>query len=407
MTKRSPGTVAEAHRASRTPALALAALIGYAAAFGVALVAWQVGDAERSEAAMVRTGNALAEDFARLAVEPMVRQDRIQLGLLARRNVERPEVGRIAIYTVDDRPFVDVGSSPVQAAPTYVRPIALEDTVLGYVRVTMDSAGFRLPLAQLLAGSWVMWVAGVVATFAAVLSRGLFVRWYQRLFAPARRLLSTRTPAVAREEVFLLVASLSHADAMASYARERVLRRSREAAERVADLYAAQVIELPDAGIAVAVNEAESADRGFEAVCAALLVRRLLDDMQRLGELETDSRGAIGGGRTDGPAALFGYGLDLASRDVDSDDPELFGEDGEAVRDIAHLAVLAPPAGVVVGQSAYAVLEGPERLQVETISGGATLTATGMIAGYLVRDAAGEYQGILARQAEQIAAAMR
>ena len=135
-------------------AVTLGAVVGYLIAVGIAFLSVGVLDAERSASAMSRYGSTVAEDLAYHAVEPLLRRDRIQLGLLTNRVAARPEVLQIAIRTADERLFVVAGRAAPETAPTYSRPVTVEDTVAGDVTVALNPESFPPPLANILKQSW-------------------------------------------------------------------------------------------------------------------------------------------------------------------------------------------------------------------------------------------------------------
>ncbi|MFW6094576.1 MAG: hypothetical protein ACODAC_11435, partial [Pseudomonadota bacterium] len=57
-----------------------------------------------------RFGAATARALAELAVEPMMKQDRLHLGVLGNRLVETPEVAGVATYSADDRVLASTGT---------------------------------------------------------------------------------------------------------------------------------------------------------------------------------------------------------------------------------------------------------------------------------------------------------
>lgn len=109
-------------RFPKANAATLAGVGGYTIALGVAFASIGILNAERSASAMSHYGNTVAEDLAHHAIDPLLRRDRIQLGLLTNRLAARPEVHRIEVRTVDERLFVVAGRATPATAPSYNRP---------------------------------------------------------------------------------------------------------------------------------------------------------------------------------------------------------------------------------------------------------------------------------------------
>ena len=152
-------------------ALALCASLGYFVALAATTAAWHFFGSVHNAQAMDRVGMQLADDLAYLAVEPMMRPDRIRLGLLAKRMVERPEVRSIEMYSVDGTELVVEGNPPPDG-PAYLSQVAIQDTVAGHVRVMLHADRFQPRTAALLAHSWWLFAAGFVVVAGAAYGYG-------------------------------------------------------------------------------------------------------------------------------------------------------------------------------------------------------------------------------------------
>ncbi len=373
--------------ASRESSIVLAAGLGYVAAVAATLVAWHFVDARRSAAAMAEFGEATAEELAQAAVEPLLREDRIRLGLLANRLAARAEVQGIAIYTVDDEPFVVVGNLP-PAAVVYVAQAAIQGTVAGYVRVALEAERFSLPVVRLLADIWYFHGAGLLLTlgvaFAARLRSARPKQHTEQADADPRS-----APRAEAGSAYVLVANLFRRVADAD--RGAALEAGLAVAQRVANLYAGHAAALPGAGFLLALPARTSADRGFEVVCAALLVRELCG-----------GTGVAADDAAEPPPCAFRYSLDLVEEAL----PLAAPERAPAVRPVAVLASLAADGQLVLGEAAYATVERPERLRMapfENPALGALSTAVAQPRG-IVEGTTEEHAALLARQAELIGA---
>lgn len=373
----------------KPPAIVWAGVVGYLAAFLVAMVAWHLVDAERSAVDMDRVGDALANDLAHLAVAPLMRQDRVGMGLLARRMAEREQVERIAVYTVDGQPFIVVGDSVARDSRAYVQPVALEDTVVGDVRVTLNGAAFGLPVPRLLALTWWYWLAGLTLLtagafgFAAVLARRRGVK-----------------PVDEERDAYLLVANLFRRASMSEDERRAAIDRSLAIARLIATRYRGEAAELPNTGIVMILGDVERPDRAFEAVCAALLLRRLSSIVTPF-----EARGAD---ETAFVAVPFRYALDLAYRLPPSVDDPLLAS-AAPVRGVTMLSALAPDGGVVVGETGKASIERAERLLLAPFDNPAAklLSADAATPGGIVRGVAPSEQGRLDQEEQAIADDLR
>lgn len=369
----------------KPPAIVLAGVVGYVAGFLVAMIAWHLVDAERSAAEMQRMGDALAKDMAHLAVDPLMRQDRVGLGLLARRMAERGQVQRIAVYTVDGQPFIVVGDSATRDSRPYVQPVALADTVVGDVRVTLNSAAFGLPVPTLLARTWWYWLAGLV-----LLSAGAF--------AGAAILARRRSaqPVEQERDAYLLVANLFRRAPVSDDERRAAIQRSLAIAQRIATRFQGEVAELPNTGIVMIFGDIDKPDRAFEAVCAALLLRRLASIVTPFETRSKDETAFV--------ALPFRYALDLARHLPPSiEDPALASV--APVRGVTLLSALAPDGGVLVGEAGRAGVERAERLLLEPFDNPAAklLSAEAAKPGGIVRGVAPSEQRWLDEEEQALA----
>ena len=103
---------------------------------GLGLV-WQLTD--QREARMDRFGTSMAASLAELCVEPLLKQDRMHLGVLGNRIAAVAEISGVGIFTLDDQVLVLSGKL---GTPRYAHPISFDDSVVGYVRISVDESVF-------------------------------------------------------------------------------------------------------------------------------------------------------------------------------------------------------------------------------------------------------------------------
>ena len=373
----------------KPPAIALAAVVGYVAAFAVAMIAWQRVDAERSAADMDRFGVALARDLAHLAVDPLMRQDRVGLGLLAKRMAERAQVERIAVYTLDGQPFIVVGDSVARDSRPYTQPVAVEDSVVGDVRVTLNRAAFGLPAQRLAATTWWYWLAGL-----ALLAAGA----YGCAAVLVRR--RSAKPADEERDAYLLVANLFRRVPMSDDERRAAIERSLAIAGLIAARFRGEAAELPNTGLVMVFADTDRPERAFEAVCAALLLRRLSSIVTPFETRGDDETAFV--------AVPFRYALDLAYRLPRSVEDPLLAK-AKPVRGVTLLSALAPDGGLVLGETARASIERAERLLLDPFDNPAAklLSADAATPGGIVRGVASSEQAWLDEEEQAIADDLR
>ncbi|MAT85289.1 MAG: hypothetical protein CMD39_13475, partial [Gammaproteobacteria bacterium] len=92
------------------------------------------------ETRLERFGNATAQALAELAVEPLTRQDRLHLGVIGNRLAELDTVTGVASYGPDNTLLASTGELD---GVRFSQPVTLDDTLVGYVRISVDPAAFQ------------------------------------------------------------------------------------------------------------------------------------------------------------------------------------------------------------------------------------------------------------------------
>ena len=374
--------------------LAVCAGLGYLAAVTTTLVPWHLHGQEQNVRAMDRFGSQMADDLAYLAVEPMMRPDRIRLGLLAKRMVERSEVRSVEMYSVDGTELV-VEGNPRPESPTYLSEVAIQNTVAGHVRVMLNADQYQPATATLLGRSWWLLAAGFVIVVGVAYGYGrLSTR--ERRTAMATRPLGDESDS---SRFFVLVATMfPHSDGDADVSA-KALHRGMAIAERVANLYAAEAVPWRHTGLAVIFPASTSGDRGFEVVCAGLLLQRLLAAPHH-GDESTGATHPV----PEPPSSPFRLGLDLVTGDwVDDQSAVVETASAEAV---AVLASLAPNGALVLGRNAYAAVSNAERIRLRTLDNPAFETLSGAaVPEGIVMGTDASHDALIEQQAEMVAVA--
>ena len=360
-------------------------LLGCAAVLG----GWRYGQAAHEAAAIEAYGRTIAQDVAWLAVEPLMRQDRVALGVAADRMAERPQVRAITVYTIDRAPFVSVGETVQPGSPAFRAPIRVQDSVVGHVTVTLNQAAFASSLARLLGSSWWWLAAGLLLAGAGghVAGRRLSppsVPAPPEPAPPEKAPAETATPATspAAEEAspaeadggpYLLVANLFARTGQSPADREQALRRGVAVAEAVAQQAKGEATALADVGIAVRFPGDEQPDAAHAAVRDALLLRAVL--------------GQLG-------LPPFRYALEQVPKTAT--DP---------TEGVTAMASLAADGQLLLGAVAAGCLDRPQRLLMAAVDSPAAMVLPPSARPSQVVHGLAEGEAALAEQAAAIAAA--
>lgn len=374
----------------------LAATAGYLVALAVALLAGWALEAERRASEQARFGTALAGQLAAGAEEPLLRQDRVSLGVAANRLAARPEVRQVAIHTMDGRPLVVAGEPPPHGAAAFAQPVLVADEAVAEVRVVLSEEAFATSLARSLTIAWPFWAVGLAVTLASALFGGhLFAWWRGATQAPEA---DTAQPSTENAErtpgATVVVANLFVDAATFPGARADALAAAANLADRVAQVYGADAAPLPGTGCALMFRDEAGPDGHFNAVCAMLVLRRLLERWQA-------SDAARGEGA--GVEHPFRYAANHFASAVPAA-VDLPGS--EAASAVLLLSSFVRNGEVIIGEAVLAAVATPERLLVEPLDNPAATALTNEAQpGGLVRGVAADYEPLLDAQATEIGTA--
>ncbi|MCH8140703.1 MAG: hypothetical protein IH908_03800 [Proteobacteria bacterium] len=255
-----------------SPLLWTAAAAAVMTALGLVAI-WTLTD-ER-EARLEQFGSSVAKSLAYLSVEPLMKQDRIHLGVLTNRVAEIAEVVGVAIYTVDDK-VLALSGTPANGV-NYTEMVTSGDTIVGYVKLSVDRLAFERgdTSSRSLRYSLSALVVFLTPLFILVLSNVNDSRKLAR-----RCVIPTQSPADQAETQprYLLAINLYNQLSMTPAERELELAYGLTMAEQVANLYQGHAVYLPGTGVLVGFEHNEGHDRAFQVMCAAFVLLHLLDE---------------------------------------------------------------------------------------------------------------------------------
>ena len=253
-------------------------------------------------------GTSLAVGFAALAVEPLLKQDRMHLAVVGNRMLNIPEVTGVAVFSVDNQVLTVSGGS--QSGPSYSEPVTFDEGIMGYVRVTLNAGQTATPTN-------LTRVALALATLLLVpgLCVGALSIRLQRRPTTTSVAEATIDPNADIAQHFLLALNLYNQIGLTPEQRAAELTLALNMATRVGNVYSAKVRPLPGTGLLVHFPDTSEHDRGLQVLCAAFVIARLLE---------------AGGGI---------YRLGLHTIDLPSHGP--LPDDAPEVSDVALLSALA------------------------------------------------------------------
>lgn len=340
--------------------LTVAALTALVTLAGVALA---LALTDPTAARMERFGTTTTQALAKLAVEPLLEQNRLHLAVIGNRLAALPEIAGVASLSADQRTLATTGTL---GQPQFSAPVTIDDSIVGYVRVALNAEAFRTAntprtVALVIAAALAALAVAVGLAVAGAARRGDVAELLGRRPAwlgnrtgrpateedPAAGTEPDTPPPAADVPHYLLAVNLYNQLSLKGDQRDYELSLARELAEAVAEQNQAQVRALPGVGVLVdfvpgfppageqPVGDqpaGEYEDRPHQVLCAAFALARLLHEESPFGRYR------------------LGAHLILAAPDA-----ELTPED-DAVADAALLSALAPDMTLAVSQPFAAAL---------------------------------------------------
>lgn len=281
---------------------------------------WKLND--DSQARTDAYGESLAAGLAQLSVGPLLKQDRIALGVMTNRTLALPEVTGVAVFTIDDQVLAASGNA--DNGLRYTKPVTFDDGLMGYVRValrqTVDPASVSLALLGTLA-----------VVLVPLMTVGAFSIRYVR--EPGAAMVTDDGADPVAEEAqhthHLVAVNLYHQISMTPDIREVELEHAHDIAQRVVDVYLGKVRRLPGTGLLVQFAPSDDADRALQVLCATFVLAELLAEF----DVEGDGIYRLG---------LHSVALPPA-REPDTEDAE--------IADVALLSALAKHLTVAVSDA--------------------------------------------------------
>jgi uncharacterized membrane protein affecting hemolysin expression len=372
--------------------LKVAAVTALVTAIALLLVAYAT---DREQERMDQFGAATARALAELVVEPLLKQDRMHLGVIGNRLADIPQVDAVASYTLDNEVLASTGTD--QALP-YAEAVTVDGSIVGYVRVGLDPQAFAeldptrmllnllvlLLLPFVIASSWSLTQPARRQELVARLPRlPANPPWAPRhLPAPkpeAPVALPEPEPDPAEVVHYLVAVNLYNQLSLPPTEREFELSLCVELAEAVAGVYQGQVVGVAGLGAVVSFDHTDDPDRPFQIICAAQVLARLL--------------------REEAPFGVYRLGLNLTLRPADEPLPV----NDDAIADAALLSALAKDATLALSQPFAAALAERERVVMKPLVNPLLDELTTSNAGcYLVTELEAPYAAEVIHKAEQL-----
>ena len=317
-------------------------IIAFSVAIGLGLGLISLwSSSEDADARAAQLGNGLATGLASLSAEPLLQADRIHLGVLANRLLDIEPVTGVAVYTVNNETLALSGNT--QRGLAFTHPVLADDGIVGYVRLHLDQSAFEdsqgighyllsallvliVPLAAVFAGPR-------ITEFLAARERTASVLHDPELEAP---------PSL--EPRYLLTLNLFNQLTLSPRQRDLELQHATEIASEIAEIYQAEVRQLPGTGLLLTFGHQNDVDGPLHLINSAFVLSQLLCDQESWGH----------------------YRLGAHLIELTPETPLTLQE--PQIRDTTLLSALARERTLVISATLKEAIARPERFDLEPLT---------------------------------------
>lgn len=346
-------------------------------------------------------GDTLARQTALLVTELVLANDRISMNVLLNELTRNTPIAQAAVFSVDNQVIAitgpsasGVGLTASGAGSTYIAPIALQDSVAGYVRINLDQDNLILSTRQnnglLLAAAVLM----LLLTLSVMIS---LVRLSQRPeTADTSSSIDPDTatppgPATSRSgrSSAVLCLHIANYDAlMDTYWDDTTLalpEHCYQLVEDVAELYGAHVDACDGPDIQISLPwPGDDSEQSFDALCAATLLMAMAARLHR---------------QCDAPEALrLHAGLHCAR----PGEVTVINTDDEAARIAALICDNSPANGLLVSKPTVDIANAAAHFELQPFSDLDDTISGHTVEVMLIRAPAASTRALLQRQASQL-----
>jgi hypothetical protein len=355
--------------------------------------------AEQTRSAYSQT---LANSLATLSLEPFVAQDQIQLGLLCNRIGSLPHVAAVTIVDLGERVLASTGATTLPApradhSGEYgSASVNRDDTVLGYVRVQLQTNAFAQN------PTWRHWLFGLLwALLAPVVVLG-FRHWWQKLNSRSSRKVvdvefdgSLNSSAT---QTFIISANLFNRLGLDTSAQKSAQALVLARAKQIAPLYGGTAQALDQAAVCMRFPDHGQDDAAFAALCAGML---WAECMQGPKQKHGQEHGHESGQTEDNPAEICAYRFGGHRLEAAT------GEDSnatEAEQEAQLLSAVASNGQLAISEAMLEQIDRQERLELRVAEHPLheDLNTVGNSL-YQVQGIAAHYSELLTKQAQALA----
>lgn len=226
---------------------------------------------------MDQYGSSLARATAHASAGHLIHKDRIELAVIANELVVYPEIGAAVFYDTRNEILAIAGNTGL--ADHYTAPATLDDTITGYVSISLKPAAFA-PDSYL----WQWLITLLILGVSPFLSLGVL-----QLSARGNRSLPiVSVPEPTQDEPqasFCLVINLHNQFALNREQQSLALADAMNMAQEVCAIHHGTATIIQGRGIVILFDRSTVSAR--DAICGTILLQRLLREFETQGEFRT------------------------------------------------------------------------------------------------------------------------
>ena len=214
-------------------------------------------------------GKTLAESLSALVLEPLLTQDEMDLAAISNRFAEIEGVQLVSVYSLDNKILSSSGKSG--AGPSYSDTVVFDDTVMGYVRITLEPTILHSPITTTHVLLACLMLIGIPAISLWILGHRV-IKTNESSVGSASEVSITEETSIQ----YLVGINLYNQIALSQTERKKELDVAQRLVEKLGPFYKSSVHHMPGMGLIMLFSVNTEGNDQLEALFAAFVIIGLL-----------------------------------------------------------------------------------------------------------------------------------
>ena len=218
-------------------------------------------------------GKTLADSLANLVLEPLLTGNEIDMTAISNRFAEIEGVQLVSIYSLDNKILTSSGKPGTGLS--YSNTVVFDDTVMGYVRITLKPTILHSPITTTHVLLACLMLIGIPTISLWVLGH--------RVIKTTKNSLNSANEVSIKEEIstqYLIGINLYNQIALSQAERKKELEVAQKLIEKLGPFYSSSVHHLPGMGLIMLLCANTDGNDQLEALFAAFVIIGLLKEQQ-------------------------------------------------------------------------------------------------------------------------------